>query len=405
MDDELIDRRRFLARFCAGVTAVPAFTLAGMWAPSGVVPRETSMLWAAATSVRGSAQTSSRDPIPPDQTLRARAAAKGLFYGTTATRWVLEHNPDFAARVAAECGILVPESELKWSRVHPEPNRYDFAGADWLLELARSHGMLFRGHTLIYFQNEPTWVTAGSAADTEQAVRDHVRTVAGRYAGRVHSWDVVNEILELNDHRNDGLRASPLLKHLGPEFVPLAFRTAAEADSKALLTWNENQLEYDVAYQEARREAVLKLLQGWRAAGVPVQALGIQSHLRQHATTFDPKRYRAFLQQVAGLGVKIIISELDVFDADLPADPVLRDRAVADAYEQYLTAALDEPAVIGVVTWGLSDRSTWLASYRPRRDGSAARPLPLDADLKPKAAWQAIARAFDGASPRTTTHQ
>jgi endo-1,4-beta-xylanase len=300
--------------------------------------------------------------------------------------------------------MLVPESELKWNRVHPEPDRFDFSGADWLADFARSHGMRFRGHALVYFQNEPGWVASASGGGgPARALRAHIAAVAGRYAGRVHSWDVVNEILELNDHRRDGLRRTPLLDRLGPDFVPLAFQAAAAADPKALLVWNENQLEYDVAYQEARREAVLRLLQGWRAAGVPIQALGIQSHLRQHATAFNANRYRAFLGQVAALGLKIIISELDVFDADLPADPAARDQAVAAAYTEYLSAALDEPAVIGVVTWGLSDRNTWLTNYRPRRDGAGARPLPLDSDLQPKPAWHAIARAFDGAPVRKDT--
>jgi endo-1,4-beta-xylanase len=285
--------------------------------------------------------------------------------------------------------------------VHPKPNRFDFAAADWLADFARSHNMRFRGHVLVYFQNEPAWVTgASSRPETARHVEGHIRAVAGRYAGRVHSWDVVNEILELRDRRHDGLRQTALLKRLGPELVPLAFHAAAQADPNALLVWTENQLEYDVAFQEARRQAVLKLLQAWRAAGTPVHALGIQSHLRQHVSKFDAKRYRAFLAEVAALGVKIIISELDVFDTDLPADPARRDRAVADAYSEYLPVALDEPAVIGVVTWGLSDRYTWLARHRPRPDGAGPRPLPLDDDLRPTAAWHAMARALDGAPIR-----
>lgn len=390
----MIDRRRFLAEMCAGIAAVPAI---GAWARAG----------ASGPAIGAGTRTDAPGPelrhlhAALGGSLRDRAAARGLFYGGAATRWVLERDAAFAARFGTECGVLVPESELKWDRVHPEPNRFDFSGADWLAEFARSRGMRLRGHALVYFRNEPAWVaSAARGGDAARTLRAHIAAVAGRYAGRMHSWDVVNEILELNDRRPDGLRRTPLLERLGPEFVPMAFEAAAAADPKALLVWNENQLEYDVAYQEARREAVLRLLQGWRAAGVPIQALGIQSHLRQHATAFNANRYRAFLGQVAALGLKIIISELDVFDADLPADRAARDQAVAAAYSEYLAAALDERAVIGVITWGLSDRYTWLSSYRPRRDGAGARPLPLDTDLQPTAAWHAIARAFDGAPAR-----
>jgi len=291
----MISRRRFLASMCGGIAAVPAI---GAWAHASA----------------GEAGYRLPDAVPGGS-LRDRAAARGLFYGSATTRWVLQRDAAFATRFAAECGMLVPESELKWNRVHPEPDRFDFSGADWLADFARSHGMRFRGHALVYFQNEPGWVASASGGGgPARALRAHIAAVAGRYAGRVHSWDVVNEILELNDHRRDGLRRTPLLDRLGPDFVPLAFQAAAAADPKALLVWNENQLEYDVAYQEARREEVLRLLQGWRAAGVPIQALGIQSHLRQHATAFNANRYRAFLGQVAALGLKVIISELDVFD-------------------------------------------------------------------------------------------
>jgi endo-1,4-beta-xylanase len=381
MEPNRMSRRRFLAGVAAGVAA-------------GSLARDGLAALAAQPAGRGAR------PVAPLQALRERAAAKGLFYGTAATAWVLQHQPDLAARVAAECGLLVPESELKWARVHPGPNHYEFAAADWLRDFAGKHDMRLRGHTLLYFQNEPAWVAAGSAAEVERTVEEHVRTVAGHYKGAMHSWDVVNEILELNDHRPDGLRKTPLLDRLGPDFVPIAFRAAAQADPAAILCWNENQLEYDVPYQAARRERVLRLLDDWRRAGVPIQALGIQSHLRQHATKFDAKQYRAFLHDVAALGMKLIVSELDVFDADLPADPATRDRAVADAYAEYLAAALDEPAVLGVVTWGLSDRSTWLSSYRPRKNGAEARPLPLDAALAPTAAYEALGRAFDAARAR-----
>ncbi len=73
-------------------------------------------------------------------------------------------------------------------------------------------------------------------------------------------------------------------------------------------------------------------------------------------------------------------------------------------YEDYLSVALDEPAVIGVLTWGLSDRYTWLSSYKPRSDKAPVRPLPLDAQLNRKLAWNAIARAFDNAPARTAKH-
>ncbi len=99
-----------------------------------------------------------------------------------------------------------------------------------------------------------------------------------------------------------------------------------------------------------------------------------------------------------------MITELDVIDQKLPLDINVRDRIVATVYEDYLSVALDEPAMIALVTWGLSDRYTWLSWFRPRYDGSQVRPLPLDANLRPKLAWNAIARALDKAPMREVQH-
>jgi endo-1,4-beta-xylanase len=113
---------------------------------------------------------------------------------------------------------------------------------------------------------------------------------------------------------------------------------------------------------------------------------------------------KAFLRDIASLGLKIMITELDVIDQKLPLDINVRDRIVARVYEDYLSVALDEPAMIALVTWGLSDRYTWLSWFRPRYDGSQVRPLPLDANLRPKLAWTAIARALDKAPMREVQH-
>jgi endo-1,4-beta-xylanase len=103
---------------------------------------------------------------------------------------------------------------------------------------------------------------------------------------------------------------------------------------------------------------------------------------------------------VASLGLKIMITEMDVTDDKLPVDIDLRDRIIAGAYEDYLSVALSEKAVISVTTWGLSDRYSWLSSTRPRSDKAAVRPLPLDRNFKSKLAWNAMARAFDRAPKR-----
>jgi endo-1,4-beta-xylanase len=145
---------------------------------------------------------------------------------------------------------------------------------------------------------------------------------------------------------------------------------------------------------------VLRLLERLRSQGTPIYALGLQSHLCGDCQSFNPTKFREFLKNVASLGLKIMITEMDVMDNNLPANINQRDRMIAEAYADYLSIALAQKAVISVTTWGLSDRYTWLAGFKPRADKADVRPLPFDRNFKPKLAWNAIANAFDRAPSR-----
>jgi endo-1,4-beta-xylanase len=222
----------------------------------------------------------------------------------------------------------------------------------------------------------------------------------GHYAGQVHSWDVVNEAIDPVGQGDNGLRDSPWKRLLGADYIDIAFHTAAAADPNALLVLNDYDLDYNIPRDAAKREVMLNLLRRLVARGVPVHVLGMQAHLRASESNFDPLILRDFLRQVADLGLKIMITELDVVDQDLPRALHARDLAVARSYQTYLDAVLQEPAVIAVLTWGLSDQYTWLTKFRPRSDGAIPRPLPLDRLLYRKPAWSAIASALDDAPSR-----
>ena len=196
------------------------------------------------------------------------------------------------------------------------------------------------------------------------------------------------------------------LEALGPGYLDLAYRTARAADPKARLVVNEYDVELDTQAHEARRAVLLDLLRRMQRAGTPVDAVGIQAHLSAvGGPPFSAERLRRFLGDIAGLGLSIQITELDVTDERAPADIAIRDRLVADAYRRFLDAALDEPAVKMVVTWGLSDRHSWIVRHETneakwRKDGLASRPLPFDAELRPTPAFAAIAEAFAHAPAR-----
>lgn len=351
-------------------------------------------------------ETANRDfRVVGGASLKQRAAAKGLIYGVAIRYQNLFSNQKLAAVIAQECGMIVPEWELKWhvgnKPLRPTPDTFDFSAADRMVKFSRNHKMQVRGHTLVWHESLPPWF--GETVNRQNAERfltKHIQTVVRHYAGQMHSWDVVNEAIEIDDGKPHALRNTPWWQLLGENYIDLAFRVAAEADPKALLVYNDYGLDYDTPEDEAKRTAVLKLLERLKSQGTPIHALGTQAHLSGGDNRFHPRKLRKFLNDVASLGLKIIITEMDVKDRTLPVDIQERDRIIAAAYEDYLSTVLDEPAVIAVLTWGLSDRYTWLSEFRPRPDKLPVRPLPFDADMNRKLAWNAIARAFDQAPKR-----
>ncbi|MEI9983981.1 MAG: endo-1,4-beta-xylanase [Aliidongia sp.] len=214
----------------------------------------------------------------------------------------------------------------------------------------------------------------------------------------------MNEALQIRDGRPDGLRTTPLLAKLGPDFFDIAYRAARSGDPDAFLVYNDYGLEMDRPDQERKRGALLRLLDRFAEDGTPIDAVGLQSHLALDGSRFDEKIYRDFLHELASRNLKIIITELDALDTAAPGDHAARDQAVADMYARFLSVALDERAVMAVVSWGLSDRYTWLTPDKDprfaRKDGLPGRPLPFDDAFAPKLAFDAIRTAFEHAPQR-----
>jgi endo-1,4-beta-xylanase len=310
------------------------------------------------------------------------------------TSRALRDDSAFAALITRDAAVVVPETELKWNYVHPTPARFDFTRVDDIVRFADARGMRVRGHTLVWHWAMPPWVqSTATPANADSILGDYVATVVGRYAGQITSWDVVNEAVLPEDGREDGLRNSLWLRLLGPGYIATAFRVAHEADPSAQLIYNDYGLEEDSPWSEARRRAVLRLLRDLRMQRVPVHALGIQGHLSPDRPMSAPV-LTAFLDSIQEIGLRVVITELDVRDHLLPSDTTVRDSVIASTLSRFLGPVLQHPATEGVLTWGLSDRYTWLRTRSPRSDGLPPRPLPYDEDLQPKRARRALVDAL-----------
>jgi len=334
------------------------------------------------------------------KSLGERAAAKGILFGTALNGTALKNDRAYTDIIASQCRIGVPESSLKWKALRPAPNRYDFSQGDYLYQFLSSYGMKYRGHTLVWEEALPSWFhNTVNPSNAKAMMLEHIRVVVRHYAGKMQSWDVVNEAIDLDDGRPDGLKNTPWLQMIGPEYIEIAFHAAHEADPRAKLVYNDNWIEPEDRPTEKKRQATLALLTELKKKGVPIHGLGVQSHLFAETIVGGPM-FARFLDQVADLGLEVLITEMDIRDQNLKGSVEARDKAVAQKYYDYLSFMLQRKSVKAVLTWGLSSRYTWITQHNPRHDGSPVRPLPYDADLKPTLAWNAIAAAFDHAAAR-----
>ncbi|HTW46321.1 MAG TPA: endo-1,4-beta-xylanase [Acidobacteriaceae bacterium] len=319
------------------------------------------------------------------------------------------------AIVVTQFDSISPENVLKWEVVHPLPGKYDFTLADQYVAFGVDHHMWTVGHNLVWHSQVPAWVFHDDKGNllTRDALlarmHDHIRTVVGRYKGRIQSWDVVNEALN-----EDGtLRQSMWEKIIGDDYIAKAFEYAHEADAAAQLTYNDYNLE-----NPAKREGAVRLVQQLLAAGVPINCVGIQDH--DSLTWPTAEQEGAAIDAFAKLGVKVAISELDIdvlppalgqqtadVSAHAAADPKQNPwpKGLPDDVQKQLAARYAElfrvfvahkDAISRVTLWGVTDGDSWKNDWPVR--GRADYPLLFDREGQPKPAFWAVMEAAGSGS-------
>lgn len=317
----------------------------------------------------------------------------------------------------SQFSAVTSENGMKPFALQPEEGRFEFARADALVAMAASNGMAVNGHTLVWHAQCPDWFFAdnGKAAGRElvlKRMRAHIATVAGHFAGKVQSWDVVNEALD------DGpgfLRDSKWRAAIGEDFIAEAFKAARQADPKALLVYNDYGIE-----MPGKMEKALRLLRELKKAGAPVDGIGIQGHWQLDRIPF--RDIEEAIVAFHGEGVKVMITELDVDvvtrqtdGADVGArqggggDPFANglpdeiQKRLADQYAQLFALLIKHRDKIGRVTfWGLHDGKNWLNFYPYRRTN---HPLLWDRSLQPKPAFSAVMAVARGEQIKNPQHR
>ncbi|RYC71478.1 endo-1,4-beta-xylanase [Spirosoma sordidisoli] len=268
---------------------------------------------------------------------------------------------------------------LQWER-----GKFNFDLMDRRIKGAEAYGVRLHGHSLVYHIAAPDWITKfkGNTADFEQAVKVHVQTIAGRYKGRVKSWDVINEII---DWKTGKISDNPFRKMYATDeeylaFVKKCFVWAHEADPDALLFLNEDVYERSVAKQNT----MIKIINDFKKSGVPIHGLGTQMHI--NVNTPD-QAIRTSIQSLVSTGLLIHLSELDIainpsrdnnliISNQLTQTQQLKYQVVVSAYKQLVP----DKQKHGLTLWGFSDADTWLVTAESKRE----MPLLFDTNYNKK---------------------
>jgi endo-1,4-beta-xylanase len=330
--------------------------------------------------------------VPPADSLRALAAKIGLRIGTAATPADLS-TANLSTITSDQFSVLTPENEMKWQVVEPEQGVFNWTGADNLVNYAEAHGERVRGHTLMWHNQLPNWLTTGVAngtisdAQLLDLLHQHITTEVGRYRGKIWQWDVANEMLT----DSNPSMANPndfWISHVGLIGVADAFRWAHEADPHALLCYND----YNIAGEDgsnAKFTAAYNMIKAFLAEGVPISCVGDQGHLDLQYGF--PTLMTQDLQAYASLGLKVAITEADVrtfvnnATQQVPTNP-LASTAGAEWYDGMLKACLAVKSCISFTVWGFDDAESWVPGVFTG-EGSADL---YDVNLNPKPAYTAL---------------
>jgi endo-1,4-beta-xylanase len=309
--------------------------------------------------------------------------------------------------VETHFNAITPENITKWEHIHPKPGEYNFEAVDRFVEFGEKNGMHMVGHTLVWHSQTPGWVYRdenGGFLDREgllERMRDHIHTVVGRYKGRFHAWDVVNEAL--ND---DGtLRESHWYNIIGKDYLIKAFEYAREADPDAELLYNDYSLE-----NPAKREGAIRLIRYLQENGAPVTGIGTQGHW--HPREPSLAQIEKTIVEFGALGIDVTITELDIdvlpaawnySGADISRVAEMEDgldpytdglpddvqQELADRYRDIFELFLRHRDVITRVSfWGVTDGDNWKNNFPVR--GRTNHPLLFDRAWQPKPAYHAV---------------
>lgn len=317
----------------------------------------------------------------PDRPLR-ELAGRQLLIGTAVDHAAFTSDATYRARVGTEFSSITAENVMKWEVIEPVRGELDFSAADELVAAAKRNGQRVRGHTLLWHNQLPAWLTQGvesgdiDAAELRGILRQHITDEVSHFRGRIYQWDVVNEVIDDNGQLRDTL----WLRVLGPGYIADAFRWAHKADPKAKLFLND----YNVEGVNAKSDAYLALARDLLAQRVPVHGFGAQGHYGVQFGFHSASGVATNLGRFEALGLETAITEADVRML-MPPDNV-KLQAQAQGYSVLLQGCLLAKRCNSFTVWGFTDKYSWVPGFF---EGEGAANL-LDENFGAKPAYSEV---------------
>jgi len=365
--------------------------------PAGSPPPGPAVSGTAASGPAASGSTSTAAPPPSpaatgDTRVLRDLAPNGIRIGSSVVgggHLAGTANPDpfatddaYRTLLATQFSSLTPENAMKWESLEPKQGVFDFTAADAVVDFALQHGQQVRGHNLMWYQQNPTWLTTGTftKAQLSQILHTYISTVVGHFKGKITAWDVANEIFDDNGNLRQG---NPFTDALGIGAVADAFRWAHQADPDAVLYLNDYGLEDN----GVKVNAYLTLVTQLQTEGVPIGGMGFEGHLSLEYS-FSGLAAATNMTRFTSLGLDVAITELDVripLKGGTPTDAQLAQQA--DYFRQAVQACLTVDRCRSVTFWGSPDPYSWVPSTFPG-NGAATMFATVTA---PKPAFTAVA--------------
>lgn len=344
--------------------------------------------------------TTGTSNVPEDPTflkVKANKLANPFFVGMAVKANQLDSGSKSDGILKNEFSSISAEYEMKMNPISTASGVYNWAAADKIVAYGNANGINVHGHALVWHQAVPNWLTNFSGTNAEFAleVKKYITDVVTHYAGKVKSWDVVNEAA---DDTGNKMRNTIFLQKMGPNYVKDCFQWARDAanaagDTNLLLFYND----YATSSNISKQDRVYTIVDDLKSAQL-VDGLGFQ----MHNTYLSPTKAQieTDINRAVAKGLKIHISELDI--QVNPANDITtftneRRLIQKDKYKEIVKIynALPKANKYAITVWGMKDNESWIPYSTDLNHPGNDWPLLYDSNFALKSAHTGFLEGLD----------